>query len=1051
MWYPGVPAPPLNINRTHWLVCDGLEVGSLKASMQTESNHSKRSSAIWFMLVFTLLLLASTAFISFYNATQYAESSAKTDLSLKTLVQLEKLMSDLKDAETGQRGYLLTGKPSYLKPYDKAQESIIKDLRELSSLAGNDVEMRSQIQSLGSLVYSKLDELRQTTELKSHGNSAAARKIVNTDSGKKLMDDIRVNLNVMTTHMNAVLNEQNATVTKTSSQTAFSTAALAVSIAASVVIMVCLLMHQSAQRKAAEEAIRSSEEKFRTLISSVLDYAIIMLDTNGNVVTWNDGAERLKGYTQEEIIGKHFSCFYQPSDIDKNLPTKLLKEAIEQGSCENFGWRVRKDGSQFYANVVIRPTKDSAGTLKGFSKVTRDITERHVSEERLLQTKQELEVLNRELSLARDQAQAASKFKSEFVANMSHEIRTPMNGIVGMCNVLLRTKLDESQSQYARAIQSAADALLTVINDILDFSKIEAGRIELEIHEFDIASMVEGVCEILAVQAKTKRLSLLSYVDVAIPRLLRGDAERLRQVLLNLASNAIKFSESGEIVVKAEIDSMQENMINIVFSVTDYGIGLTQEEQQKLFQPFVQADGSISRKFGGTGLGLSISKSLVELMGGTIGVRSKKGEGSTFWFKVPLEARGVKGWAGTHEALKNVRVLIIDDEPNAREILQKYVQSWGMQCSTAFSASDAVEKLHTASVDDTPYKVAIVDLVMPEKNGIEMAKEILNDQILNRTDLILLTAFDTPGLGAQAIDMGFKAFITKPVRQSQLLDCLTDVVCKDTIFNKEISTSPNETQLEQPRSELILVVEDHPINQRVAQLYLEELGFTVDIANNGKEALNALSLRKYSLVFMDCQMPEMDGLLATKIIRKRELSTGAHVTIVAMTAHAMKEDRDKCIAVGMDDYLSKPVDPKTLREMIDKWLPLQRSEASKQTDFDTPEVILDLSKPVNIENIKAKFGAGGKELIKMFVDDAPLQIVSFRKSLQEKDFQEIADTAHKLRGVCAVLGIAHMEATCHAIEDAARKNDEQSLQSYLDDLEKQFTVAKGFLSEHYET
>lgn len=301
MWYPGVPAPPLNINRTHWLVCDGLEVGSLKASMQTESNHSKRSSAIWFMLVFTLLLLASTAFISFYNATQYAESSAKTDLSLKTLVQLEKLMSDLKGAETGQRGYLLTGKPSYLKPYDEAQEFIIKDLRELSSLAGNDVEMRSQIQSLGSLVYSKLDELRQTTELQSHGNSAATRKIVNTDSGKKLMDDIRVNLNVMTTHINAVLNEQNATVTKTSSQTAFSTAALAVSIAASVVIMVCLLMHQSAQRKAAEEAIRSSEEKFRTLISSVLDYAIIMLDTNGNVVTWNDGAERLKDIRKKKL------------------------------------------------------------------------------------------------------------------------------------------------------------------------------------------------------------------------------------------------------------------------------------------------------------------------------------------------------------------------------------------------------------------------------------------------------------------------------------------------------------------------------------------------------------------------------------------------------------------------------------------------------------------------------------------------------------------------------------------------------------------------------
>jgi PAS domain S-box-containing protein len=405
------------------------------------------------------------------------------------------------------------------------------------------------------------------------------------------------------------------------------------------------------------------------------DDAIISKSLDGIVRSWNRGAERLFGYTAKEMIGKPVSILLPSArkDEEPEILGKLKRgERIDHYETA----RLTKDGRQIEVSLTVSPVLDRMGNIVGASKTIRDITERKHADDALRAAKEDLEVklselavLNRELAAAQQQAQAASKLKSEFVANMSHEIRTPMNGIIGMCNVLLKTSLDDRQREFANAIKTAGSALLTVINDILDFSKIESGRLELEIVDFDLVRVVEGACEILATQARSKDLSLMSFVDPMMPQRLRGDPERLRQILINLTSNAIKFSKAGEIVVRASVDSIQGNVLNVLFSVVDNGIGLSQQQQERLFQPFSQADGSITCKFGGTGLGLSISKRLVELMDGNIGVESSEGKGSTFWFSVPLEPRSEAPVLSTKDELHGVRVLIIDDEPHARSLI----------------------------------------------------------------------------------------------------------------------------------------------------------------------------------------------------------------------------------------------------------------------------------------------------------------------------------------------------------------------------------------------
>ncbi|MDQ4144439.1 MAG: PAS domain S-box protein [Actinomycetota bacterium] len=673
-------------------------------------------------------------------------------------------------------------------------------------------------------------------------------------------------------------------------------------------------LHDISQRRQEQEA------RFRlaAIVESSED-AILSKTLGGEITSWNAGAERLYGYRAEEAIGQDVSMLLPPERAGE---TERLLERIRSGErISQFETvRITKDGRRVDVSLTASPVGNESGEIIGAAAIARDISERKRVES--------------ELAAARDQAIEAFRLKSHFLANTSHEIRTPMNGVIGMAGLLLDTDLSSEQREYAEAIRSSAEALLAILNDILDLSKIEAGKLDLETVDFELATVVEDVADLLAQPAHAKGLEIAAHIRPDVPAVVRGDGGRLRQILMNLVGNAIKFTFSGE--VRVTVSSLEETRDEVLirFDVTDTGIGISAEDQPRLFTPFLQADSSTTRKYGGTGLGLAICKQLVELMGGEIGVESQPGKGSTFWFTVRLRRGSRRAVRVPRMDLTGVRVLIVDDNETNRTILREQVNAWGMVSESAASGAQALEILRTRSSQDQPCELVLLDFQMPVMDGIMVARAIKDDDGIRPPRIVLLTSSGQRVDARQAQQLMIAATLTKPVRQSQLYDGIATALGKDVEERPAASRRRRLRRLAQgaPR---VLVAEDNQVNQKVAAHMLEGMGFRADVVGNGREAVEALSRVRYAAVLMDCQMPEMDGYEATAEIRRREGSE-RHTPIIAMTASAMRGDKERCIAAGMDDYLTKPVRSKEMTAVLARWTrpqaPAQPAMSARSSD-----------------------------------------------------------------------------------------------------------------------
>jgi|HubBroStandDraft_1064217.scaffolds.fasta_scaffold06283_3 two-component system sensor histidine kinase/response regulator len=797
---------------------------------------------------------------------------------------------------------------------------------------------------------------------------------------------------------------------------------------AALVRLVGEIVEMARAREQAQEELLSSEERYRMLVERSRN-AILTFDMEGKVTFANPAASELAGYSAEEWDG--LSVFDLVVPDERGRLAEVVEEARQGVSMEvPRQWSVRrKDGSVRRVESLRTPVRDRDGAIVGSQIVVGDITERH-------RTEQIRQAAQLELARASEEALAANRAKTAFVANMSHELRTPLNGVIGMVDLLAHTALDARQKRYVEVARASATLLLSVINDVLDFSKIEAGRLDLERIEFSFAEVIEEVTTTLELAAEEKGLELTCRTDPSLTAPLVGDPARLRQVLVNLITNAIKFTSRGEVAVSATLVSKEGDEPRVRVQVRDTGVGITHEAQRRLFKPFSQLDASTTRAHHGTGLGLAICRELVGRMGGDIGVESKPDEGSVFWFTLRLErpngAHVHGGRADADQRLVGLRVIAVDDNATNREILRANLSMAGMECHVASSAHEALSMLVAAADAAAPYALALLDQHMPGVDGSELARRIRADPRLAAVRLVMLGSMGRPLEAHELEALGIRSWATKPIGRTQLLRALLAALADPWPASAVVGRG---AQAPSRRCRLLLV-EDNPINAEVAIEILRTAGYDVELVRTGVQAVESVKAGDYELVLMDCQLPGIDGYEATRRIRSFESScekTDRRVPIVALTASAALEDLARASGAGMDDHISKPVDARRLLDVVAVRIgggtkSLER--ASRKPATAAIDLVRALSRLQGNRELLSR-------LVLQFRQEAARALARLRQGVRARDRAAVGYAAHRLRGQALSLDAAALGSELEALEAGASRDSWVEIESALIAVERE--------------
>jgi PAS domain S-box-containing protein len=959
--------------------------------------NSKKPGALYLQVYIgtglALTVLLTVVILGYKSFSDTRSSADWVAHTFSVISKSQRVQTEVSELGISQRGFIMTSQQRHLNYYQSVIPTLDQELRDLNELTRDNEIQQKRIAELKLLIQNLKQRYAIHLEYVKNKKVNLAIESVKSGVGQDTLDEIHERIHEIIGHEEMLLKER-LKIQKTSSRNSNFLILLGSILSFLFVFIASMFVVREFKRRAKiQEDLNRNSEVQKAILNSAA-FALVASNTDGTITLFNPAAEKLLGYTPEEMIGKTPDHFHLPEEVtamskklserfSENIPAgyETFVYRARHGIVESDNWTyVRKDGKHIPVSLSVTAQKDQYGEITGFLGIAYDISQQLAYEKAILK--------------AKEQAVAGTQAKSEFLANMSHEIRTPMNAIMGMAELLSESDLNEEQKKYVEVFTRAGESLLNLINDILDLSKIEAGHFELDLTPFSLSTIVDKSSEIIALKAHQKHLELAIDIEENLHDYYIGDGNRIRQILLNLLGNAIKFTKKGEVLLRIYSGKNVNHLKEIFFEVQDTGIGMNEEQLKNLFERFNQADSSITKEYGGTGLGLNITKRLVELMTGKIEVESEFGRGSKFTAKILLKEDEIPAKEVEKISLLNKKILVVDDTKTNRFILKKMLEYQGALTEEALDGESAIEKIKSATILGSPYDLILLDCRMPGIDGFKVAEQVQGSELKGPL-IMMLTSDNRPGDLAKSKSLGLKSYLVKPVLKNELLHEISKAMLR-------IEASTPKVQVDQSfHPDLkILLVDDNDENRLVIRSFVKRLPWKFDEAKNGKEALDLFSPGKYDIILMDMQMPVLDGYSATREIRKIEKELACHPTpILALTAYALKEEVDKSLKAGCNGHLSKPI---------------AKAALIKSVEDSTHEILVVIEKDL-------------EDLIPDYLAKRSSEVVELLSALENNNFPQIQATGHKLRGSAGSYGFNELSEIGKELEEKSKVCDATSI------------------------